>query len=49
MIHTYYSGYTKNNSGAGNFIAHEIIDVKNKGNLASNGSQIFNSGGYSSS
>lgn len=44
------SGFTKN-QGAGNLIAHDIIDVRSsKGNtLLNNGNEIFNSGGYSNS
>jgi len=43
------SGFTKNQGLTSNILAHDIIDVKSKGNLANNGNQIFNSGGYSSS
>ncbi|CDW74314.1 UNKNOWN [Stylonychia lemnae] len=43
------SGFTKNQGLSSNILAHDIIDVKSKGNLANNGNQIFNSGGYSSS
>lgn len=44
------SGYSKNQSSVGgSIIAHDIVEVKQRSNLANNGNQIFNSGGYSSS
>jgi hypothetical protein len=43
------SGFTKNQSSIGNIIAHDIPEARKQSTFASNGNQIFNSGGYSSS
>lgn len=37
------------NGNGSSILAHDFVDVRSKGNLASNGNEIFNSGGYGGS